>query len=200
MHWLVILSALISVFGAVAYIRDTLAGRSKPNRVSWIVWAAAPILGTVAALAAGADIWVTIRVFLAGFVPLLVFLASFVNPKAYWKITKFDIAFGIIAVIGLGFWIFADSPQMAVLFLAIADGAAAIPTLAKAWKFPETETGFTYVMGLIAVLLVLPSIEVWNIENSAFQIYLLLVTSALIFCVYRKRILGFFTGSGNFHT
>lgn len=89
-HWLVILSAFISIAGGSAYVSDTLAGKSKPNRISWAMWAIAPLVGTAAALSAHADIWATTRIFLAGFIPLIVFSASFINPKSYWKLTAFD--------------------------------------------------------------------------------------------------------------
>ncbi len=188
-HWLVLASALISIAGSSAYIRDTIVGTTKPNRVSWSLWALAPLVATAAAISAGADIWATARVFLAGFLPLIVFIVSFFNRKSYWELTKFDAACGIFSIVGLVLWWFAGSPRLAILFLAIADGFASLPTILKAWKFPETETGPTYLASLFAVILVLPSIPVWNIENSAFQIYLLLANSALLFSVYRKRIL-----------
>jgi hypothetical protein len=38
-HWLVLLSAVLSVVGSGAYIRDTLKGTTKPNRVSFSMWA-----------------------------------------------------------------------------------------------------------------------------------------------------------------
>lgn len=41
-HWLVMVSAAVSIGGASAYIRDTLKGTTKPNRVSWFLWALAP--------------------------------------------------------------------------------------------------------------------------------------------------------------
>ncbi len=187
-HWLVILSALISLTGSIAYIRDTIKGTTKPNRVSYFVWALAPILGAAAAVAAGADLWATIRVFVSGLIPLVVLLVSVFNPQSYWKITRFDLLCGVAALVALGFWLLADSPIIAILFFAIADGFALIPTLIKAWRFPETETGYAYIAGLIAVLLVIPSIPVWNIENSAFQIYLLIANILLIGCVYRKKL------------
>ena len=81
-HWLVILGALISVGGAFAYIRDTLAGKTKPNRVTWTMWAVAPLIGTFAAVASNADLWATARIFLAGFIPLLVVGASFFNRQS----------------------------------------------------------------------------------------------------------------------
>jgi hypothetical protein len=187
-HWLVIISACISIAGASAYIRDTLRGTTKPNRVSYALWAFAPLLGGVAAISAGADFWATVRVFISGLIPLIVFFVSFVNPQSYWKLTFFDYFCGAFAIVALGFWGLANSPVMAILFLAIADGFAALPTVIKAWKHPETETKITYVAGLVAVLLILPSIPVWNIENSAFQIYLLIANVTLIFAVYRKQL------------
>jgi hypothetical protein len=188
-HLLVLISAGFSIYGSIAYIKDTLAGKTKPNRVSWSMWAIAPLIGTAAALSAGSDIWVTVRIFLAGFVPLLVFVASFFNPKSYWKITPFDIACGLLSLVALIFWLAIDAPTIAILFAAIGDGFAALPTIIKAWKYPETETGVTYLMSMVSVLLVLPSIPVWNIENSAFQIYLIFVNILLITAVYRKRFL-----------
>ena len=188
-HFLVVLSAMISLSGAYAYIRGTLVGETKPNRVSWFMWALAPLVATFAALSAHADVWTTARIFLAGFVPLLVLIASFFNKKSYWKITFFDSICGAFSFIALIIWLFIDQPIIAILVAALGDGFAAIPTLAKAWKHPETETGLTFLAGLMATILVLPSIKVWNIQNSAFQIYLLVVNVFLLFFIYRKRFL-----------
>jgi len=186
-HWLVILGALISVGGAFAYIRDTLAGKTKPNRVTWTMWAVAPLIGTFAAVASNADLWATARIFLAGFIPLLVVGASFFNRQSYWKLSAFDALCGLSSLLALVVWGAIDSPRLAILFAALGDGLASIPTIIKAWKHPETETGTVYVAGLLSVILVIPSIPVWDIENSAFQIYLLIVNVVLLLAVYRKR-------------
>ncbi|WKZ56703.1 MAG: hypothetical protein QY326_08210 [Bdellovibrionota bacterium] len=187
-HWLVVLSAFITVAGAMAYIRDTLAGATKPNRISWSMWAMAPLIGTGAAVSAGADLWATVRIFLAGFLPLLVFIASFVNPRSYWKLTTFDLLCGVSSVMALVFWLSIDEPRVAILLAAIGDGFASIPTIVKAWKYPETETGVTYLASFVSALLVLPSIPVWNVENASFQIYLLIANALLLFAIYRPRL------------
>ncbi len=185
-HWLMIGSFAISIAGASVYIRDTVAGRTKPNRVSWTLWALFPLIGTGAALSAGADFWVTARIFLAGFLPLIIVVASFVNRQSYWKLTRFDYACGLCALVALGAWFGADSPRMAILFAALGDGLAALPTLRKTWKNPETETGVTYLASFTAMLLMIPSIPNWRIENSAFQIYLIVMNTLLLISVYRR--------------
>ncbi len=194
-HILILISTLITVGGASLYIRDTLSGKSKPNLVSWSMWAIAPLIGTAAALSIGSDVWVTIRIFLAGFLPLLVVLASFFNPKSYWKLTPFDIACGVCSALAIALWIGfggVSGAKGAILLAALGDGFAALPTIRKAWKFPETETGLLFVASLISTLLVLPSIQVWNIENSAFQVYLLIVNTILIFSIYKQYLFKIF--------
>lgn len=183
-----LLSAAISIAGAYAYIRDTFAGKTKPNRVSWSMWALAPLVGVIAASSSDADFWASIRIFLAGFLPLLVFVASYANPQSYWKLTPFDLLCGVFSVVALVVWAGVDSPRIAILIAVLGDACACIPTVIKAWKFPQTETGATYIASFVSAVLVLPSIPQWNIENSAFQIYLLVANTFLMFSVYRKRI------------
>lgn len=137
-HWLVILSIPVALAGSLTYIRNTLSAKAKPNRVSWLMWGVTPLLGAFAAVSAGANLWATFGIFLAGALPLTVFAVSFINPKAYWQLGKFDFLCGAFAVLGLILWKTVGSPQLAILFLIVADGSASLPTFLKAWKNPET--------------------------------------------------------------
>ena len=94
----------------------------------------------------------------------------------------------ICSIVAIVLWAVLNSPRMAILLAAIGDGFASLPTIVKAWKFPKTETGITYAAGLVSSLLFIPSIPEWNIENSAFQIYLLIGNSAILFAIYRKKM------------
>lgn len=139
-HWLIILSAALSLSGAYTYIRDIFRGKTKPNLVSWGLWSVAALIATGAAISANADGWATVRIFVAGFTPLLISIAALMAPQSYWKLTKFDFACGALSVVALGFWLLAGQPILAILLAAIADLFALIPTITKAWKHPETET------------------------------------------------------------
>jgi hypothetical protein len=191
-HILFIFAMCLSLTGAHAYVRDTLKGITKPNKISWGLWALAPIVASYISITNGADPWTVTRTFSAGFGPLLVFIVSFVNKNAYWKLSTFDYACGAMSLIAMYFWLGADSPRVAIVLLALADLFASIPVIVKAWKFPETETGYTFFMASLISVLTLPITPVWNIENAAFPAYLLLANFALMFACYRTKIRNFF--------
>jgi hypothetical protein len=188
-HWLVVLSAVLSLSGSFAYIRDMFHGKSKPNLVTWGLWAFAPLVATGAALSANADGWATVRIFMSGFGPLLVFLFAFIIRQSYWRLSRFDYVCGVFSIIALLVWLGANSPLLAILLLAVADLLATLPTIIKAWKHPETETLYTYFIGLFTAIIIVPAIPVWNIENSAFQIYLLIANTSLFIIVSRGYFL-----------
>lgn len=184
-HWLILLSAILSLSGAYAYIRDMFRGKSKPNLVTWGLWAVAPLIATGAALSAHADSWATIRIFISGFSPLLILIIAFFTPQSYWKLHSIDFICGVLSIIALIAWLVVGSPILAILLAAASDLLAAIPTLIKAWRYPETETLYTYVVGIFTATIIIPAIPVWNIQNAAFQIYLLIANITLCFVVLR---------------
>ena len=187
-HSLVIISTLLMVWGGYAYFRDTLAGRTKPNRVSWFLWAFAPLVSLSAAFSVNADIWASVRVLVGGVVPGVIFLGSFFNRKSYWQLTWFDWICGGLSLTALLFWQLASSPLIAVLLATAANTFASIPTFIKAWNFPETETRLIFINSFLSAVLIIPAIPVWNIANSAFQIGLMLTTGAFLVAVYRKSL------------
>jgi len=91
---LVILGTLLQFIGTSSYLIDTLKGKAKPNRVSWLLWAVGPLIAFGAELNHGVG-WVALMTFSVGFMPLLVLIASFISRKAAWKLTKLDVICGI---------------------------------------------------------------------------------------------------------
>lgn len=183
---LVVISTLLMFWGGYGYLRDTLAGRTKPNRVSWSLWALAPLISLGAAFDADADLWASIRVLIGGIVPAVIFLASFINKNSYWRLGRFDWFCGALSLAALVFWQLADSPLVAVLLATTANTLATVPTFLKAWNYPETESRLIFITSFISAILIIPAIPVWTIANSAFQIGLMLTTGALLVAIYRK--------------
>jgi len=187
LQYLVIIGAIVNLFGAFSYIKETIRGGTKPNRVTWLLWSIAPLIATIAALTDGVR-WSVLPVFMSGFVPLLVFIFSFVNKNSYWKLEKFDYLCGFFSVLALILWGITKEPSIAIIFAIASDGSAALPTLVKAWKYPATETGTPYVTGVFNALTSFAAIKTWNFSSLAFPVYLVIVCTLLMLAVYRKRI------------
>jgi hypothetical protein len=186
--FLVICSYLLSCVGDYAYIRDTLSGTTKPNRISWAMWALAPLIATYISFSEGVDIWSIARTFSAGFFPLIVLLATSFNTKSYWKLNTFDYMCGFLSITALIVWVYAHTANTAILLLVIADAFAGLPVLIKMWRSPETETKLTYILAFISVVITIPAVSHWDITHAAFQIYLGTITTLFLLVLYRKNI------------
>jgi hypothetical protein len=89
-----VLAAVLPLAGFASYLRDTLRGRTRPNRVSWSLWATAPLIAFAAELAQRTSLKVALLTFALGAGPALILAASFACPRAYWAPTRLDLACG----------------------------------------------------------------------------------------------------------
>ena len=188
LQFLVLVGVAVQLIGITSYIKETIKGKTKPNRVTWLLWSIAPMIAAFAALSDGVKLSV-LPVFMSGFGPFLVFIFSFVNKKSYWKLGKFDYLCGILSVLALALWGITNNPNIAIIFAILSDGLAAVPTLTKAWHYPETETASPFMAGLFSASTSLFAIIKWNFSSLAFPIYLILVNCILIFTIIRFRFL-----------
>lgn len=187
----VIFGSLLNLFGASVYIAQVVKGNVKPNRVSWLLWALAPLIAFTAEIRQGVGIQ-SLMTFTVGFCPLLVFFASFVNKKAVWKIGRLDIVCGILSFLALVLWYITKIGNIAILFGILSDGLAAIPTIRKAFLYPETENDTEFLMGGANAVITLLTIRTWNFQHFGFPTYILIVNFILVLCVrfkLRKRML-----------
>ena len=182
----VIVGTLISALGAVAYLIDTVKGKVKPNRVSFLLWSIAPFIAFAAQIKQGVGIE-SLMTFSTGFLPILTFGASFVNKKAEWKITRFDLVCGALSILGLILWLITKVGNIAITFSILADGLAAVPTIVKAYKYPDTELAWPWIATVFGVVLTLLTLSEWTFANSGFIVYILLVNT-LIYSLIQFRI------------
>jgi hypothetical protein len=149
------------------------------------MWILAPALAFFAQFqqGVGVEMWATFSV---GFIPFLVFIASFVNKKAEWKIQKLDIICGVLSLIGLILWMVTKIGNVAIIFAILADILACIPTIVKSWYEPESENDMPFLTGSVNSLFGLLVITNWHFENYAFLAYLLLANSLLAILIRFK--------------
>ncbi|MEK9176728.1 MAG: hypothetical protein AAB923_00360, partial [Patescibacteria group bacterium] len=184
-HYLLVIAAITHIAGTFTYVRNTLLGRTQPNRVTFFLWGVIPMIAVAAGISEGAW-WALLPVFMSGVGPLLTFFASFVNRKAYWKLGTIDLVCGGLAVLAIILWQITDEPMLAVVCAILADGLATYPTLLKAWRQPGTETGVIYIIALVESIIGLFALSAFTFSEYGFLLYLVLINVLLSFAVYRS--------------
>jgi multisubunit Na+/H+ antiporter MnhG subunit len=185
LEYIVVVGAVFSLLGALAYIRSMFKGETKPNRVTWFMWLLAPFIATAASLSNGVS-WAVVPVFMAGFSPFLIFTASFFTKKAYWKLTTFDYLCGIISALALGLWLLTSLPDLAIILAIISDGLAAVPTFVKAWHNPKTESTWPFTIGMLSPMTVFLVARTWSFSELAFPAYLIVVNVLILIAIIKK--------------
>lgn len=178
-QYLVILWAIVSLSWVFVYLKETIKGNTKPNRVSRLLRAIAPLIATVAALSDGVH-RAALPIFMSGFGPLLIFFASFVNKKAYRKLEKFDYICGICSVLALLLRRITKEPAVAIIFAIASDAFAAIPTLIKWRNHPQTESVEAFIWWLFSASTSFFALRTFGFTELAFPIYLVIIDSMLI--------------------
>ena len=188
----VILGVLINFVGTLVYLYKTATGKIRPNRMTWFFWALGPLIAFFAEIVQGVGL-VSLMTFAVGFGPLCVFIASFFNKKAIWKLTKFDYYCGAFAGLGLLLWAYTRVGNYAILLAIFADVAAAMPTIKKAWTHPESEDYTVFALALVNSAIAILTFKEWNFATAAFPIYIFgmcFFLSLLIRFKLGKRMMG----------
>lgn len=175
----VILGALFTVAGSTSYVIQTVRGRTQPNRVTWFMWAAAPLLAFAVEIRYGVGLR-SLMTFMVGISPLAVFIASFVNPSAKWQTGPFDLACGALSAAGTIGWLVTRTGLVALGASIAADLVAGVPTLLKAWRAPETETSGAYLGATANAAVTLLTVRHIRAAEVAFPLYILVIGVVLV--------------------
>jgi hypothetical protein len=178
----VLVGAGFNVIGLASYVVDTLRGRNRPNRVTWLLWGVAPLIAFAAEVQQGVGLQ-ALMTFMVGFGPLVVLGASFVGRHAYARITRFDLACGLLSVIAIGAWQVTGKGNVAILFSLLADLLAGIPTVRKAYREPHTESWMAFLCSAISAGITLLTITSWTFASAAFPVYILAIATTMFVLV-----------------
>ena len=180
-NWIYVGTA-IGALGTAVYLRDTLRGTTKPNRVTWLLWAFAPLLAATVEFRDGVGLR-ALPTFMIGFMPLLVFVGSFHNPASMWKVRRIDYACGLMSVVGTVVWLVTRNGILAISAAIAADFLAGLPTVMKSWTHPETETVHSYIGAVVSMAIVLLTITHWTFEEAAFPVFIVCMGSVMVVLV-----------------
>ncbi|MDE2029153.1 MAG: hypothetical protein KGI97_01170 [Alphaproteobacteria bacterium] len=187
LQYVTILGAAIATAGSFSYLRDTFKGRTKPNRVTYAIWAATALTSTAAGLMEGVR-WAVLPVFLAGLLPALIFVVSFHNKNAYWRTRGFDYVCGFLSAMALVLWRITHDANIAIGFSIVSNLLAAVPTMLKAWTHPESESAATYATGAVSAVTAFVAAPAPSFAAYAFPACILLDCLIILFALWHRKI------------
>jgi hypothetical protein len=178
--------AITNFVACLSYVRAILRREAAPNRVSWFLWAFVPLIAGAAQLRAGVG-FSTLVVLSVGIGPLCILLASFVGGMGSWKLGPFDYVCGACSLAALALWAITGDPITAIVLSILADAAAALPTLRKAWLEPATENRSAYLISFAGMVLGILSVREATFAAYAFNGYLVAACGTLVLILYFPR-------------
>lgn len=173
-----ILGAALPLAGFASYIRAVLLGRAQPDRVSWSLWAAAPLIAFAAEVSQHAGLRAALVTLTLGLGPLAVVLASLASPGT-WKLTRLDLACGAASVLALELWAATRQGDVAIALVIAADLCAALPTIGKSWSHPGSESAGTYIASGTGAGITLLTVREWQFAACAFSAYVVAVCTVI---------------------
>jgi hypothetical protein len=188
--WHVILgfiSAAFMVAGTAPYIRDMLRGQTRPNIVSWSIWALAVGISAVAQFSAGAS-WSLALVAAVFVMDMSVTLFAFVG-YGYTKFRWWDATCLVLSISALVLWHTTNDPLVGLGFAILADGIAFIPTFIKSYQDPYSETAMAWLLFAFSGIAGVFATSLYDFANLSFPIYYALANGSLwILIVLRQRL------------
>ena len=85
----VFLAIVLGLFGSFSYLIATIKGQAKPNKITWFIWAVAPLITFAAQAKQGVGL-ISLMTLAAGIGPLFIFFASFLNTQSLFRIYAFN--------------------------------------------------------------------------------------------------------------
>ena len=184
-NW-VFVAVAINLVGALIYAYSVVKGNTRPNRVTWFILSFAPLLAFAGMIAQGVSFKESVFTLETAISPLIIFVSTFFAKQPKWEITRFDLTCGALSIIGFILWMAFREANIAIVFGLLADGLAFLPTLVKAFKYPETESPWAFMMGCLAALIALAIVGTYDFKHLAFPLYILLADLTAVLFIYFK--------------
>lgn len=182
-----IVAIVIALIGYIPYIRDMIAGKTKPHIFSWLVWGIQTLIGFIAQISdnAGPGAWPTgLTVFIC------FFIVAYGIRRGIKNITPLDwfaFSMGIGATI---VWAVTKTPLYSVLLITAADIFGWIPTIRKTYTQPYSETLGSYILIGTKHVLSLFALQHISIITALYPFYLVLMNMFFIVFVIARRSYG----------
>lgn len=174
----------IGFLGFIPYVIGTLRGTTKPNKTTWLIWAAMGVIIAASYFSAGASDSAWLPAAYAIGIFIVAALSLRFGEKGW---TKLDLFCLLGAGVGLLLWWLTSEPTFALYLTITVDAIGFIPTLRKAYERPESEDRLAWCLFLVADALNIFAISEWTLAQASYPVYVLVFTLALNALLYLPK-------------
>jgi hypothetical protein len=165
-----LVSAALSVVGYFPYIRDTLLGKTSPQRSSWLVWSILSSIALATQVAEGATGSLAFVAVQSGGTILVFILSIFTGRGGYFR--RGDAQVLTAAAVGLALWTISDNAAFALAMVIAVSLSGGLLTIRKAYHLPSSETRSTWVLFLLSSVCGVLAVGSFDLMLLAYPVYL----------------------------
>ena len=182
-----LLGVLAGVLGAadtVPYVRDILAGRTRPYRWTWLIWAVLAIVVCASQRADGASWSLLMAATQAVLTSVIFVLAIRRGEGALGTGERVMLAIAAGGVVG---WLVAGEPVVATACVVAADLIGAAMMLPKTYRDPESETLATFALASVAGALAAGAVGRLDASLLLYPVYFCVANAAIALLITTRR-------------
>ena len=180
-----LISALLSVCAFIPYVRDTLIGRTQPQRASWLIWSILSSISLASQVYEGALSSLWFAGVQCGATMLILGLSLFRGQGAFCS--PRDVVVLIAAAVGLILWMLMDTAIYALMISISISLLGGSVTVLKAYRAPDSETFSTWFLSCIASWFAILSVGEANWILLAYPVYLFTLNGAIVLAIMLGR-------------
>jgi hypothetical protein len=179
-----LLAGAVAVADTIPYIRDTLRGRTRPHRGTWLIWGVLAVVVCFSQRADGAS-WSLVMAAAQAVVTTLVF--GLAIRRGVGGVSAPDVALIAIAMVGVVGWLVADEPIVATVSVVVADLIGVALMVPKTYRNPGSETLATFAFASLGGLLAAGAVGTVDLALLLYPIYYCVANGAIAVLIVRRR-------------
>lgn len=179
-----IAASLIAIVGNVPYLVDIFRKKVHPHPYTWLVWSIVSCIIFFGQVAKGAGIG-ALPTAAAEIFTIIIFFFSL--QYGFKRIRTIDTVFLVIALLGIIPWLMTDDPTISVIIAVAIDLVAFMPTLRKTYWHPDTETPVLYASNVFRHILMLGSLQAYNVATALHSIAMISSNSLMTYLIVRNK-------------
>lgn len=134
---LMCVSVVIGTLSYIVYIKQHFGGGNMPHPFSWFVWSITSSTIALAMVYGGAGLG-SVPFVVSALLVIAIFLISI--PRGVSGISRTDIGFLSVALVGIAVWFVTGDPLLAVFLITGIDFSGYFPTYRKLLALPRSES------------------------------------------------------------